>query len=179
VTYDDTTRFKLGSSLVPEAQRLVAKAAGNAADFAVVLEEIEPYMRSRKASTEWIDPAIAAVSPDYATARQRLQKATQALDIVVNGANSAASRVQERNKDQRSCKSGSVRSRSQVAQRRSAQHRVFGTGCTAAGGRALSSRLAAPILLPGADPDPDFTHQRPHESTDSSPRCVHCGHGTA
>lgn len=45
-------------------------------------------MRSRKASTEWIDPAIAAVSPDYATARQRLQKATQARDIVVNGANS-------------------------------------------------------------------------------------------
>lgn len=65
--------------LLRSAQDLVAKAG--TAELGTLLQELGPYFASRGKTTEWIEPTVAQVVPEFGRAREQLTKADQALQV--------------------------------------------------------------------------------------------------
>jgi hypothetical protein len=75
---------KEGSSA--KARELIATA--DREQLGVLLQELPSYLEAHGHTSEWLDAAIGAVVPEYATAAQRLKKARQARTIAERNAKS-------------------------------------------------------------------------------------------
>jgi hypothetical protein len=71
--------------LLPTAQDLIAKA--DRTELGTLLQELPAYVQARGQTTEWLDPALAQVVPEFGRAREQLTKAEQALQITEHNAN--------------------------------------------------------------------------------------------
>lgn len=65
--------------MVSAAQNLIANA--DHAELGTLLQELGSYVTSRGHTTEWIEPTVARVVPEFARARAQLTKAQQSLQI--------------------------------------------------------------------------------------------------
>lgn len=72
--------------LLYTAQDLIAKA--ERAELGTLLQELPAYVQARGQTTEWLDPAVAQVIPEYGSARAQLTKAQQACIIAEHNAKS-------------------------------------------------------------------------------------------
>jgi len=70
--------------LTTAARNLVVGA--DRAELGTLLQELSPYLSSRKAPTDWIDDAVADKIPEYADASKKLVKARQSATIVESNA---------------------------------------------------------------------------------------------
>ena len=71
---------KESGALFEAANELIAGATRQ--ELSVLLEELPTYLQSRGATSDWIDARVGQVVPEYGAARQQLQRAESARQIV-------------------------------------------------------------------------------------------------
>lgn len=86
--------------LITAARNLVADA--DRAELGTLLQELGPYLSSRKQPTDWIDDVVADKVPEYASARKKLVKARQSATIVESNARALRNAVDRAHEGYRS-----------------------------------------------------------------------------
>jgi hypothetical protein len=71
-------------SAAPAARQLIANASRE--ELGVLLEELPSYFTARGSDSEWIEPTIAQVVPEYGAAKEQLTKASAAAQFIESAA---------------------------------------------------------------------------------------------
>jgi hypothetical protein len=83
------------TKLVATARHLIENA--DPAELGVLAEEVRPFLESKGAPTNWLEPVIANAAPDYAAKRAELQQTELALQVTRVKASTAKESFQRGN----------------------------------------------------------------------------------
>jgi hypothetical protein len=73
-------------TLAAKARHELIKASATPAELSVLVDELVPYLESRGAPTEWVEPILAQVVPALASAKAELTVAQQGKTVISQAA---------------------------------------------------------------------------------------------